>query len=240
MSRFMERVTHALRRRGWTGVALDDTIRSRIAHAIGDWNRWYDWGRPVMWLVGRYETGGAGAPRGRDLWWVPVEYVEGIAASLIADLDRRFGCYVTTDYSIVRSTSGDIEWRIYDLQDDGRTVKLGLWPNTPEHGGRMQPLPWNELKVDLFLWWYVWQHKGRAQWFGLRSFVYYRALHAAVEAHNPFRCSETPALGTGGYRHWHCGLRRRHRGHHRYNEYVWDDAGSRVQHSPRRLAEDAQ
>lgn len=231
------RVTHKLarimRKRGWTRIELDDTFRSRIAHAVGDWRRWYDWGHPVMWLVGRHDCGSAGCPRGRDLWWIPTQYVEeGVAASLLAGFEQRHGCYITTNYTDVRATSGDVDWRIYDLQDDGRTTKVGLWPNAPEHKGRLQPLPWEELNVRLFLWWYLWEHKAKAQWFGLRRWVYYKALHWAVHAHSPFACNVVPDRGSGGYSHWHCGLRPRHRGAHRYHNYTWAGPGESVEYEP--------
>jgi hypothetical protein len=229
-------VTKPLRRwmneRGWTHSHMDDTVRSRIARAIGDWRNWWDWGHPVMWLVGRYDTGSAGVPRGRDLWWIPTEYVEDrLAGSLVADCEQRYGCYTTTEYEVVRSSAADVDWRIYDLQDEGRTVKVGLWPNQPEHDGRLQPLPWQELKVDLFLWWYLWQHKGKAQWFGLRRWVYYKALHAAVNRKVPFTCQQVPPPNSGGYSHWHCELRRKHGEEHRFRNYTWRN-DTNVRHVP--------
>ena len=158
--------------------------------------------------------------------------VEGVAASLVADFEQQYGCYITTRYEDVRATSGDIEWRVYDLQDDGRTVKVGLWPNSPEHQGRIQPLPWQELETPLFLWWYLVQHKGRAQWFGVRPWVYYKALRWAVGAHSPFACGCVPDKGSGGYSHWHCDLRKRHGGPHRYRSYTWGGPGAKVQFAP--------
>ena len=232
--------THKARRlmhdRGWTRADMDDTLRSRIAHAVGDWKRWYDWGSPAMWLVGRYDSGSAGPPRGRDLWWVPIEYVEGVAASLVADFEQRFGCYVTRNYTDVHSTAADIDWRIYDLQDDGHTVQIGFWPNAPEHQGRVQPMPtWHTMgdkrEMRLFLWWYLWEHKGRAQWFGLRSWAYYKALHWTVNEHNPFACGAVPEPNSGGYSHWHCELNKRHAGDHRYRNYMWRQGG-RVEFDP--------
>ena len=220
------RIWRVMYDRGWTKSAMDDTLRSRIAHAVGEWRKWYDWGHPVMWLVGRYDCGNSSPPRGRDLWWIPTEYVEGIENSLVSDLEQRFGCYITTRYEDVRSTK--LNWRIYDLQDEGRTVKVALYPNRPEHDGRLQPLPCEELKVDLFLWWYLWQHKAKAQWFGLRSRVYYKALHAAVADKKPFSCQQVPP--TGGYSHWHSQLKRKHAGEHRFRNYTWSTG--RVEHSP--------
>ncbi len=230
-------VRRAMYDRGWTMSDMDDTIRSRVAHAVSDCRNWWDWGHPVMWLVGRYDSGSAGVPRGRDLWWIPTEYVEDrLAQSLVADCEQRYGCYITTEYKLVSSSSAEIDWRIYDLQDEGRTVKVGLWPNRPEHDGHIQPLPWQELKVDLFLWWYVWQHKGRAQWFGLRRWAYYKGLHAAVQRKVPFTCQVTPDKDAGGYSHWHCGLKRKHSGPHRYVNYIWPGPGTRVEFDPIPLA----
>ena len=219
-----------MRDRGWTKLEHDDTLRSRIARAVGDWYRWYAWGRPVMWLVGRYDCGNAGPPRGRDLWWIPTQYVEGIATSLVADFDQRFGCYITTQYTDVRATIGDIPWRVYDLQDDGRTTKVGLYPNHPDHGGHMQPLPWQDINAGLFVWWFLWQHKAKAQWFGLRRWIYYKALHAAVHSKVPFTCQQTPPPRSGGYSHWHCELGRKHKGQHRFRNYTW--TASRVKYTP--------
>lgn len=216
---------------GWMQPALDDTLRSRMTHALGDMKHWYDWGHAVMWLVGRCDSGSAGVPRGRDMWWIPKEYVEGIEAALVADFEQRNGCYVTRRYTDVRATR-DIEWRIYDLQDDGRTTKLGLWPNRPEHKGRLQPLPWQELNVGLFLRWWVWEHKAKAQWFGLRRWAYYKALHSAVNQKKPFACQRVPDRGAGGYSHWHCQRRKWHKGEHRYHNYIWPGPGSRVEYAP--------
>ena len=220
--------------RGWTKVGMDDTLRSRIARAFGERGPWYDWGHPVMWLVGRYDGGNAGSPRGRDLWWVPTEYVEGpFAQAAVAGLEVRHGCYVTTNYSDIHT---DVDWRIFDLQDDGHTVKVGLWPNLPEHGGHIQPLPWEELKpatsLRLFLEWYLVDHKIKAQWFGLRSWIYWKALHAAVQDRRPFSCAKVPPPCSGGYSHWHCQLGKRHKGAHRYRNYVWDPTTDRVEYAP--------
>lgn len=226
---------------GWTLSKYDDTLRSRVAHAVYDWKHWYDWGHPLMWLVGRNDSGSAGVPRGRDMWWIPTEYVEGVAASLVADFEQRYGCYVTRRYEDVRSTGADIDWRIFDLQDDGTVVKIGLWPNLPEHDGRLQPLPtWHGLnrkrEMRLFLRWYLVEHKGKAQWFGLRRWLYYKALHAAVHQKVPFSCQTTPERGSGGYAHWHCQRRRWHRGEHRYVNYTWAGTGTRVQYDPMEAA----
>lgn len=227
--------------RGWTRSGMDDTLRSRLAHGFREWHRWYAWGRPVMWLVGRNDSGSAGIPRGRDLWWIPTQYVEErLIKSYVADFEQRWGCYITREYAQVRLTSGDIDWRIFDLRDDGTNVLIGLWPNQPEHKGRIQPMPtWHTLnrksEMRLFLWWYLWEHKGKAQWFGLRHWIYFKALNNAVGGHSPFSCAKVPAKRSGGYSHWHCQRRKFHRGdEHRFNNMVWTGAG-RVEHRPEPL-----
>ena len=116
---------------------------------------------------------------------------------------------------------------------NGNTVKIGLWPNQPEHQGRIQSLPsWHNLgrkcEMRLFLRWYLWEHKTKAQWFGLRRWVYYKALHWAVNAHSPFACGVVPEKGSGGYSHWHCDQRKLHRGPHRYRNYIWPGPGSGI------------
>lgn len=65
----------------------------------------------------------------------------------------------------------------------------------------------------------------RLDWYGLRSWLYAQALHSAVHERKPFSCQAVPPRGTGGYDHWHCQLRRRHDGMHRFNNYVWGDVG---------------
>lgn len=225
------RVWSALYDQGWTHSRYDDTLRSRVTHAVGDWRQWYDWGHAVMWLTGRYDGGSAGVPRGRDMWWIPVDYVEGAHEQLLAAVcEVKYGCYITRDFSLVRQTMS-VDWRIFDLQDDGRTVKIALYPCRPEHDGRLQPLPsWHGLGADkemrLLLWWYLVQHKAKAQWFGLRPWAYYKALHAAVAGKVPFTCQQIPPKGSGGYSHWHCRRPKRHRGPHRFNNYQWLPSGA--------------
>lgn len=234
---FFYAVTHWFWRRGydlgWTRSPLDDTLRSRIIHAFGDWKKWYDWGHPVMWLVGRNDSDSSGIPRGRDLWWLPVDHAEGIEASLVADLPQRHGCYLTTEYRRVREAP-HVGWRIFDLQDGGSTVIIGRWPMYEEDKGRIQQIPGglNRQQVRLFIRWYLWDHKVKAQWFGLRRWIYFKALTAAVHDKKPFSCQLVPERGSGGYSHWHCQERKWHKGDHRYNNYIWPGPGSRVEYAP--------
>jgi len=222
--------------RGWNRSALDDSLRSRLCHALSDWHHWYDWGHPVMWLVGRNDSGSSGIPRGRDMWWVPADHVEGIYASWLADVEQRNGCYVTTSYSVVKDAP--VGWNIFDLQDDGHTIVIGRWPSSEEDGGHIQKIVggMNRQQVRLFLRWYLWDHKAKAQWFGLRHWIYFKALHAAVNQKVPFACQRTPDKGAGGYSHWHCQRRKFHKGAHRFVNYTWAGPGARVQHDPAEAA----
>lgn len=232
-----------LRRRLWRAMydagwnRHEGTVRHRLTEVVGDRRPWYDWGHPLMSLVGRYRCGNTEFPRGEDLWWIPTEYVEGPAASWLADFEQRNGCYITWSFKDVQATR-DVPWRIFDLQDDGHTIVIGLYPHLPEHDGRIQPLPvWSSMNAEqmrLFLWWFLVKHKGQAQWLGARTWLYGKALHAAVAQKIPFTCQITPAKGSGGYGHWHCQLRRRHAGAHRFRNYTWMP-GSRVEHAPHPL-----
>jgi hypothetical protein len=66
----------------------------------------------------------------------------------------------------------------------------------------------------------------------LRSWLYTQGLHAAVHTKKPFACQAAPPRGSGGYSHWHCGLKRRHAGPHRYNNYEWDPTKPSVEYAP--------
>lgn len=49
----------------------------------------------------------------------------------------------------------------------------------------------------------------------------------------PFACQALPDRRSGGYRHWHCQLRKWHRGDHRFRNYTWAGPGHRVVHAPK-------
>jgi hypothetical protein len=54
-------------------------------------------------------------------------------------------------------------------------------------------------------------------------------LMSARRWHRAERGQVTPARGSGGYDHWHCQLKRRHEGKHRY---TWIGSGFGVEHEP--------
>jgi hypothetical protein len=220
-----------MRKAGWNKSALDDTIRSRIYHACSERGAWWGWGRSAMWLVGRNDSGSAGAPRARDLWYVRLNDLEQFQLPFWADQANKLGFVTTTDYRTVRAHP-DIDWKIFDLQDDGHTLVVGYWP-TPGGNGRIQPASIQGNEIALFWRWYWITHRLKAQWLGLRPWIYYKALHATVHKKKPFSCQVTPPRGPGGgYSHWHCQLRKRHAGDHRYVNYTWAREGEQVEYAP--------
>lgn len=175
---------------------------------------WYDWGHRVMILLGREDDGRFdNVPRVRDLWF-----------------RHENGRLVTTrDYAEVRARN-DGEWKVFDSQNDGFEVVIGWWPD--EHGPITRTGLDGRDEQRLFLRWFVWEGWIKAEWCGLRRRLYYRALHAAVHQKIPFACQQVPAPDSGGYSHWHCELRRKHDGPHRYRGCTWNDR-ERVQFTPK-------
>lgn len=186
-------------------------IAHRVLTIAGDRHPWYDWGHRLMILVGDYRVGSFDAPRGRDLWY------------RFADENEARGKIVTThQYADVRATAGqDVSWRIFDVQDDGGTVKIGFWGEHITHYGI------SRRELALFRRWDFWECRARGEWFGIRRWLYYKGLHAAVHLKKPFACNVVPPRGTGGYSHWHCEIRGKH-DVHRYRNYTWARDAKRV------------
>lgn len=192
----------------------EGSLAHRLASMVSDHHLWYDWGHRLMTLVGDYRTGSYDTPRGRDLWY------------RFADENEARGRIITThDYADVRATAGqDVSWRIFDVQDDGHTVKIGFY------GDRIQHYGISRRELALFRRRDFWECRARGEWFGLRRWLYFKALHAAVHLKKPFACNVVPPRGTGGYSHWHCEERGKH-DVHRFRAYTWAD-GEKVQHAP--------
>lgn len=178
--------------------------------------RWYDWGHRVMVLVAR-EDGGSfdGIPRVRDLWFHQ------------PDDSRRL--VTARDYADVRANP-HAAWRVFDSQNDGHEIVIGWWPNG--HGNISRDGLSGRDEQRLFARWWIWDGWVKAEWCGLRRWLYFKALHAVVHERIPFACQVTPDRDSGGYDHWYCQLRRRHNGDHRYRNYTWAGPGSKAVHSP--------
>lgn len=106
------------------------------------------------------------------------------------------------------------QWRAICANQDG-DLHLGrqYW------GGRYYGL--SKPETALLLRWLVrWRIR---DWFGLRSWLFSQALHAAVYRRKPGSCAVPPPKGSGGYDHWLCDRPRRHDGLHRFRNYTWGE-----------------
>ena len=193
------------------------SLRARLWHLAVLHHRWYDWGGVVMTLTGREFCGNYDVPKGRHMWYRVVN-----------------GKFVTTydyeDLDRVKGGRAAVDWKIFDVQDDGHTVMMGYYPGGP--GGTTTFYGLDRKELNLFLRWLLVECKLRGEWFGVRRWLYFKALHAHVERKIPFTCQVTPDRGSGGYDHWHCQLKRRHEGKHRFNMYTWIGSGFGVEHEP--------
>jgi hypothetical protein len=210
----MSTITKAARK--MRRATKEGSLAHRALTVTTDRHPWYDWGHRLMILVGENRTGDYGVPRGRDLWY------------RFADENEARGRIITTHrYADVRATQGqDVSWRVFDVQDEGGTVKLGYWGDRIAHYGL------SRRELALFRRWDFWECRVRGEWFGLRRWLYFRGLHAAVQLKKPFACNVTPPRGTGGYSHWHCELRGRH-DVHRFRNYTWAGGTARVEYDPK-------
>lgn len=189
-------------------TAHDGGLIHRLATVATVRRPWYDWGHRIMPLVGVWRHGDYGTPRGRDLWYRQIS---------------RNTFETTYDYKDVLALPNG-EWKIFDIQNDGHELVLGWW------GSRISPSSLERPELRLFRRWDFWECRVRGEWFGLRRWVYHRALHAAVHLKKPFACNLTPPSGSGGYDHWHCEVRGRH-DMHRFRNYTW--AADRVAYDPK-------
>jgi hypothetical protein len=196
----------------------EGTVLHRVHDLLAYRRPWYDWGHPLMILVGRYDAGTWGVPRVRDLWF---------------RRERDGRLVATRDYTQVRGNN-DGEWRIFDGRNDGHEIVIGYWPGPGVGGSISRSGIDGRDEIRLFTRWLIWDGWVKAEWFGLRRWLYYRGLHNAVEPYIPFTCRIAPPPGSGGYKHWHCRLRPRHAGDHRYVNYTWPRRpGERVKYDPK-------
>lgn len=173
---------------------------------------WWDWGHRVMALTGRDDCGNWGPPRPRDLWF---RWVSGSKAQ------------TTRDYAVVRANPSE-DWRVFDSQNDGHEIVIG-WSFGPGRPNNVRDSLNGRAEIGLFRRW-LFTEWAVSEWFGLRRWLYYKALRAAVSQRIPFACQATPPRESGGYDHWHCQERKRHNGPHRFRNYTW--GGGPVQYAP--------
>lgn len=205
------------RQRGWGYKTPRNGLRRRLHDLAGDRYPWWDWGHRVMVLTGS-DNGGNWSEPEPPTWW----YIEsGRRRMWKTGYPRRMFSVVTDYAEFKRRTEGLNEdemykWSAFAFDQDGELI-LGkrYW------GGAFYGLPHDELAL---LRRYL-RMARRHDWFGIRSWLYSQALHAAVHRRKPFACNAVPPKGQGGYDHWHCQQRRRHDGLHRFNNYVWGEIG---------------
>lgn len=201
-----------------------------------------DWGHRLMTLVGRNDCGNWGPPRGRDLYirdeWV---YPPGLAGSATSKAQMEHRRQVThhamTAWDGVKRGE---TWRTFDWQDDGHTLRVGFLGSD----GRLHDSGIDgREELRLFRRWLLWDSWVKAEWLGLRRWLYYRGLSHAVDHRERLSCGLTPPEGSNGYSHWHCTLRRplwailtgrrtQHPGPHRFLNYTWTEGEEQVRYAP--------
>jgi hypothetical protein len=208
------RIEKTLRAWGWnrrTG------LRCRFWSLAYARHPWWDWGHRVMILVGSDFGGNWDSPK-PPTWW----YVAAPHGRMRRTGYPRRRYEVVKNYEAMRARMKGLnedqsyEWRAIGVSQDG-DLHLGrqYW------GGTFYGLDYAELPI-LLRWLIRWQ---LANWFGLRSWLYSQALHAAVYCKKPGSCAQPPPKGGGGYSHWLCQLKRNHDGLHRFNNMVWGEVG---------------
>lgn len=226
--RLRDRVGNLMRRRGWNRSARTGSLRHRIYSLTTARHRWHDWGHYLMILVGQ-DFGGNWSEPTPPTWWYRLGppkrmWRTGYPRHPLSTFE-----VIKEDYSAFRARTeglnedGMYKWRAIGTNQDG-DLHLGhqFW------GGQFYDLThWEMRLLTRYLRSWRWR-----SWFGLRPWLYSLALHEAVDHKVPFKCNVTPPNGSGGYSHWHCGLKRRHDGPHRFHNYVWDPAQERVEYEP--------
>lgn len=217
------RAWRVTRKLGWHATKHDNRITGRIHHLLLRRSPWWDWGHRAMILVGTNVGGNYDEPS-PPTWF----YRQGEPARMWRTKYPRhpLSTYeVITDYATFRErTEGNNEdemyqWQAIYVNSDGE-LSLGhrYW------GGSFYGM----TKADVALLRRYLRRWHRSDWWGLRSWIYSQALHAAVHRRVPFTCQATPPPNTGGYSHWYCQLKRGHDGFHRLNNYVWGEVDGDV------------
>jgi hypothetical protein len=187
-----------LQRIGWRDAG-DHTIRYRVYRLALERHPWWDWGHRVMVLTGTPMGGNFQEPSPPTLWY------RWDAQQLVLTKSYK-------EYRAATESMTENDWKWIGLDQD-HELRLGYYQS-----GNFYGLPRAEQR--LLFWWLVrWRFR---DWFGLRTWLYFKGLHAAVNRKVPFTCQAVPPKG-GGYSHWHCHLKRKHVGMHRFNNYVWGD-----------------
>jgi hypothetical protein len=209
------RLSRITRRLGWNRAKHDDWITGRVHHLLIDHHPWWDWGHPLMTLVGSSWGGNYQEPKPSTWWYCNAPHVK----QRFTGFPRRRLDVVTEYDEFKRRTEGLnedqlYEWKAINWSQDGE-LQLGhrYW------GGAFYGLDYAEQRlVARYL-----RRWRRKDWYGFRTWLYQQGLHAAVYQRKPFSCGQPPPKGGRGYPHWLCQERRGHGGLHRFNSHRWGE-----------------
>lgn len=190
-------------KRRWYYDTPEGGVRSRVVSLLRERSPWWDWGHRVMILVGRAWCGSYDIPQPPTIWY---RFVGPKKLEVVRSYDeyRR------------RIESAEDDWKFMSVRDDGFVFTTGYYQSEGFYG--LSRVEVRLLLRYLFRW-------ALTEWFGLRRWLYYKALHSAVHQRKPFSCQAIPSKDSGGYGHWHCQEKRRHAGPHRFNGVRWDENG---------------
>lgn len=204
---------------------FENKLRGRILDLVSARHLWWDVGHYGMILFGTNKCGNYSSPEPETWYYREIE----TRRSPITGYPRpQF--QIIKDYTeftkIYEPLSEDdkYSWHTFTVHEDGHELILGrrYW------GEAFYGLSRHEAKL---LRRYL-RHWHRFTWFGLRTWLFEVSLHKAVNLKRPFACHVTPPRGAGGYSHWHCAERRRHKGEHRFRNYTWAGGDQDVQYNP--------
>lgn len=204
-------------KRRWYYETPDNGLRSRIVALLRENHPWWDWGHRVMTLVGRNWCGNWSEPKPPDIW-----YRQGPSKLRRGKARTTWVVVRSYDEYLRQVEQGHQDWKCIQVQDGGWTLAMGYYDSMNFYGLTRSEVP---ILLRFLVRWAL------TDWLGIRRWLYFRALRAAVNRKVPFRCQATPPKGTGGYSHWHCSEKKRHAGPHRFNNYTWTD-GDHVEYAP--------
>lgn len=225
-----DRIGRWMYRRGWTRSNRSGSVRHRLYDLWTCRHPWYDWGHRLMIVVG-YDWCGNWSEYEPPTWYYRLGtpkrmWRTGYPSHPLSTFE------VVKDYDEFRKRTEGLnedqmyEWKAICVNQDGE-LHLGhqYW------GKQFYGLShWETPLLARYL--RMWR---RANWWGVRSWLYKLALNSAVDHKAPFKCNATPPKGSGGYTHWHCSEKRKHKGLHRVGAYVWGEVDGEpfpVTHAP--------
>jgi len=212
------RVVKRLRKRGWSYETPNDGIRHRIYDILASYHAWWDWGHYLMILTGTDFCGNWAEPEA-PTWWYKLEAPKRM-------FKTRYPIHPLSTFKVIKNYDAFMaltedlnedkmyEWQAFNVSQD-RELQVGhmYW------GGRFFGMTRWEVRLLVKYLRMVRRH----DWYGLRTWLYAQGLHATVYKKKPFSCGAAPEPGSGGYDHWLCQLKKRHKGEHKCGNYVWGE-----------------